>query len=62
VTVAALNSVTVDCPACGQPIHVPLTATTGEADGNTVPVTITPDLAPISAHAATHAAQSEPAA
>lgn len=51
---ASLNSVRVDCPACGQTINVPITVVTGAPDGNKLPVTLTPDLAPITAHAAEH--------
>lgn len=51
----AFNSVRVDCPVCGEAIEVPLAATTGEADGNTLPVTLIPDLTPITVHAAEHA-------
>jgi hypothetical protein len=52
--VAALNSVHIDCPACGETINIPLQAVCGEPDGNTVPITLTPDLTPITAHAAQH--------
>lgn len=51
---AALNAVSVDCPTCGQTINVPITAVAGAPDGTMLPVTITPDLTPISAHAAEH--------
>jgi hypothetical protein len=52
--VAALNSVQVGCPTCGETITIPLEAVFGEAESNRLPVTLTPDLAPITIHAATH--------
>lgn len=51
---AALEPLQLDCPACGEPIEIPLALTIGEPDGNTLPVTLTPDLAPITEHAAKH--------
>lgn len=52
---AALKPLTVECPACGMPIETPLALTSGEPNGNTLPVTLTPDLTPIANHAASHA-------
>lgn len=51
---AAMRPLIVECPACGDPIEIPLALTIAEPDGNTVPVTLNPDLTPITAHAAQH--------
>jgi len=53
--VASVAPVEVPCPACGDSISVPITLTTGEAHDGRLPVTLAPDLSPVSDHVEQHA-------
>lgn len=51
---AAMEPLLIPCPACGEPITIPLSATPGEREGDTVTVGISADPGPVREHIDQH--------
>lgn len=53
---AALDPLQFPCPACGEPITIPLSATPGDREGDTVTVGLSADPGPALEHVDRHLA------